>query len=68
MMRVWINGEARDLGDAVRTVSDLLAAVGVPEEGTLVERNGEAMFPREVGRTLVVADDRFELVRIAAGG
>lgn len=68
MTRVWINGEARDLGDEVRTVADVLAAVGVPAEGTLVERNGEALFPREIGRTPVAAGDRLELVRIAAGG
>ena len=68
MTRIWINGEARDLADEVRTVADVLAAVGVPAEGTLVERNGEALFPREFGRTPVVSGDRLELVRIAAGG
>ena len=68
MTRVWINGEARDLGDEVRTVADVLAAVGVPQEGTLVEQNGVALFPRDFGCTPVAAGDRFELVRIAAGG
>ena len=68
MTRIWINGEARDLVDEVRTVADVLAAVGVPAEGTLVELNGTALFPRDFGRTPVVAGDRFELVRIAAGG
>jgi hypothetical protein len=42
--------------------------MGVPLEGTLVEQNGLALYPREFGRTPVAADDRFELVRIAAGG
>ena len=68
MTRVWINGKVRDLGDEVRTVADVLAVVGVPQEGTLVELNGAALFPRDFGSTPVAAGDRFELVRIAAGG
>lgn len=68
MTRVWINGEARELGDEVRTVADVLAVIGMPQEGTLVEQNGTALFPRDFGCAPVAAGDRFELVRIAAGG
>lgn len=68
MSCVWINGARRELGAGVRTVADLLTAIGVPLEGTLVEQNGTALFPRDFARTPVVVDDRFELVRIAAGG
>jgi len=65
---IWVNGTAQPLEGDVRTVADLLIALGVPLEGTLVEQNGEALFPRDFGRTPVAAGDRFELVRIAAGG
>jgi len=68
MMRLWINGDECDLGDGVRTVADVLVAMGVAAEGTLVEWNGEALFRREFGVTVVSEGDRLELVRIAAGG
>jgi len=63
-----VNGAKRDLTAGVRTVADLLAALGVPLQGTLVEQNGVALFPRDFAATPVAPDDRFELVRIAAGG
>jgi thiamine biosynthesis protein ThiS len=65
---VSINGAVQPIESGVRTVADLLTALGVPLEGTLVEQNGVALFPRDFGRTPVAAGDRFELVRIAAGG
>ena len=51
-----------------RSVADVLAVIGMPQEGTLVEQNGTALFPRDFGCAPVAAGDRFELVRIAAGG
>ncbi len=68
MKRVWINGEAREFGDEVRVVADVLEAAGAPAAGTLVELNGSALFPREFGKTEVADGDRFELVQVAAGG
>jgi thiamine biosynthesis protein ThiS len=68
MKKVWINGSVRELEDGVRVVADVLSVLGVPRDGTLVERNGEALFSREYDGTLVQDGDRFELVRIAAGG
>jgi len=68
MTTVRINGERRDVTGEVRTVAELLDALGVPREGTLVEQNGLALFPRDFADTPVAPDDRFELVRIAAGG
>ena len=68
MMSVWINGVRRDLDSKVETVAGLLETLGVPGQGTLVEQNGEALFPRDFGSSPVAAGDRFELVRIAAGG
>jgi thiamine biosynthesis protein ThiS len=68
MKKVWINGSVRDFEDGVRVVADALSVLGVPRDGTLVERNGEALFAREYDATPVEDGDRFELVRIAAGG
>jgi thiamine biosynthesis protein ThiS len=65
---ISVNGTAQPLKGGVRTVADLLTVLRVPLEGTLVEQNGVALFPRDFGRTPVAAGDRFELVRIAAGG
>ncbi|MFN0129640.1 MAG: MoaD/ThiS family protein [Verrucomicrobiales bacterium] len=67
-MKVVVNGESLRLEAGVRSVGELLAALGMPGEGTLVEQNGVALFPRELATTPVAAGDRFELVRIAAGG
>lgn len=67
-MKIVVNGESRELEAGVRSVAELVAALGMPGEGTLIERNGVALFPREWATTPVAPGDRFELVRIAAGG
>lgn len=67
VITVIINGQPRQVAELLH-VSGLLHALGIPQEGTLVEKNGEALFPREFAATPVAENDRFELVRIAAGG
>ncbi len=68
MMTLWINGEKREVAGPVGTVAELLVVIGLPADGTLVEQNGLALFPRDFAVIPVVANDRFEFVRIAAGG
>jgi len=68
MTTLWVNGEPRDVPGEVRTVAELLVWLGVPLDGTLVEQNGRALFLRELAAGPVAEGDRFELVRIAAGG
>lgn len=64
---IQLNGRTTEV-PAELTVSRLLAHLSLPQEGTLVERNGLALFPREFETTPVEPCDRIELVRIAAGG
>jgi sulfur carrier protein ThiS len=52
----------------VGTVAELLEVIGLPAGGTLVEQNGLALFPRDFAVIPVVENDRFEFVRVAAGG
>jgi thiamine biosynthesis protein ThiS len=68
MTTLWINGEKREVAGQVGTVAELLEVIGLPAGGTLVEQNGLALFPRDFAVIPVVANDRFEFVRIAAGG
>ena len=49
-------------------MAELLVVIGLPADGTLVEQNGLALFPRDFAVIPVVENDRFEFVRIAAGG
>jgi thiamine biosynthesis protein ThiS len=66
-MNVILNGSPRELPESCRTVADLVALVfpGLP---VLVERNGQALFPREFASTPVQEGDRFEILRMVAGG
>ena len=68
MKHVWINGTSRSVPASTATVVELLAELGVPPQGTLVELNGVALFARDFATTPVGEGDRVELVRIAAGG
>jgi thiamine biosynthesis protein ThiS len=68
MTTLWINGERREVAGSVGTVAELLEVIGLPAGGTLVEQNGLALFPRDFAVIPVVENDRFEFVRIAAGG
>ncbi len=67
MIPIHVNGQTAEV-PATLSVSGLLAHLSIPEPGTLVERNGTALFPRDFVSTPVEQGDRFELIRIAAGG
>jgi thiamine biosynthesis protein ThiS len=67
MITVTVNGKPFETPSGAN-VHGLLEALGLPQQGTLVERNGVALFARDFGSTPVAEDDRFEVVRIAAGG
>lgn len=67
VISIHLNGQCTEVPTGLN-VSELLTHVSLPQEGTLVERNGLALFPREFSTTPVEPNDRFELVRIAAGG
>jgi len=63
---VTINGQRRDTPS--ENVAALLAELGFGNGTVLVEHNGTALRPAEWSQRPIENDDRFELLRIAAGG
>ena len=68
MTTITLNGEPRTFDSPVPTVEALLRILGLEGRPVLVERNGEALFPREFGQTALADGDRIEVVRVVAGG
>lgn len=68
-MNLVINGEARvvEISDPP-TILRLLEVIGLGGRPVLVERNGEALFPKEFAATTVTEGDVLEVVRMVAGG
>ncbi len=66
-MQVFINGEARTVGEPV-TVEALLSGLGIDSRKVAVERNLEIV-PRSTYAATPVADgDRIEIVHFIGGG
>lgn len=66
MSAITVNGQTRET--AAATVAALLDELGLGGRPVLVERNGEALFPRLFAETPLAAGDRIELIELAAGG
>ena len=66
-MIVLINGESR-LVESAENVAAMLSELRVPVTALLVEQNGVALHREEWLERPVSEGDRFELVRIVAGG
>jgi thiamine biosynthesis protein ThiS len=67
VMRLVVNGDGREVPRGT-TVAGLLVALGLESRPVLVERNGEAVFPRDFAVTALGDGDRIEIVRMVAGG
>lgn len=66
-MKITLNGEARDIGEA-RTVGELLADAGFAGRRVAVELN-RAIVPRsEHASRVLVEGDRVEIVHAIGGG
>lgn len=66
-MRLLLNGEERDVGE-VRTIADLVAALGLDARKVAVERNLE-IAPRSTYADTALSDgDRIEIVTFIGGG
>ena len=63
---VRINGDERIV--RATSVAALVDELGIPAATLLVEHNGEALQRAEWGRRPVSKGDRFEILRVAAGG
>ena len=66
-MNLTINGELKEVGE-VRTLPELLEKLGLPAPALLVEHNGLALHRKEWVNRPVADGDRFEFLRITAGG
>lgn len=68
MTTITLNGEVRSFDPPISTVAALLRLLELEGRPVVVERNGEALFPREFGQTALEDGDRIEIVRVVAGG
>ena len=66
-IRVYINGEARDVS-AGQSVADLLSSLQIPAERVAIELNKTIIRKREWGSTLVGAGAQMEIVEFVGGG
>jgi thiamine biosynthesis protein ThiS len=66
-MKIFVNSAAADCDDGA-TVEELIKRHGLSPETTLVERNGVALHRREWAGEQLQANDRVEILRVAAGG
>ena len=65
-MKIFIQGESRETRAA--NVADLLAELELLPSEVAVEQNGLVLFRHELGSAPVREGDRFEIVRVVAGG
>ncbi len=66
-MIVYINGESQPV-EFARNVAAMLEELNLPATTLLVEHNGTALHREEWSERPISEGDRFELVRIVAGG
>jgi thiamine biosynthesis protein ThiS len=66
-MKIFLNGQAVDCGDA-RTVEELVQQHQLSPETTLVEHNGAALRRHDWPAQSLRESDRLEILRVAAGG
>ena len=66
-MRLTVNGEPRDVPDAM-TVRGLIEHLGLDQGPVAVERNRRVVPRAEHGSTALAADDIIEIVHFVGGG
>jgi len=66
-MNLSLNGEPREI-PGVRTLPELVEALGLPAAALLIEHNGLALLRDEWGTRPLADGDRIEFLRITAGG
>jgi sulfur carrier protein len=64
---IHLNGDAREIDDGL-SVGALLALLGVPVPGAIVERNGEVVQRSRFAEQVIGSGDRVEIVRLMGGG
>jgi sulfur carrier protein len=66
-MQIILNGQNHPLENQI-SVSDLLLSLGLSGKPVVVELNLEPVLPRSFETTSVSANDRLEIITLAAGG
>jgi thiamine biosynthesis protein ThiS len=66
-MKVKINGNLKEI-DSVRTLAELLDALGVPAKSVLIEQNGNVVARPDFQAAVVNDGDTIEIVQMVAGG
>lgn len=66
-MRIFLNGEAREIADGT-SVLDLVAALTDDPRGIAIERNLEIVPKAEHAATMLADGDRLEVVQFVGGG
>ncbi len=66
-MPITLNGNHHPLPED-KTVTGLLASLGLADKPVVVEHNKVALFPRDYDSTVLKDDDSLEIITIAAGG
>ncbi len=66
-MKLTINSETRTF-ENVRTLPEVIAALGLPAALLLIEHNGTALHRSEWENATLRDGDRLEILRVAAGG
>jgi thiamine biosynthesis protein ThiS len=66
-MRFLLNGEPVERSDTA-TIEELVVALRLSSESTLVEHNGVALRRRDWPNERLRGGDRVEILRVAAGG
>ena len=66
-MTIFINGEARELGDGL-TIAAMLDALELPKQRVAIELNRRVVRKQEWDSTAVADNDRIEVVHFVGGG
>jgi sulfur carrier protein len=66
-MNILINGETRQF-DESKTITGLVADLGLEPKMVLIEHNGTALHRSEWTACLLSEGDRIEILQVAAGG
>ena len=66
-MKVYVNGESRDLGDKL-SLADLITELDLPVARIAIELNREVVRRSDWGGTMLTDEDRIEIVHFVGGG
>jgi len=66
-MRVFVNGEARELS-GTSSLAELITQLELPVARIAIELNGEVVRRNDWGSTMLQDEDRIEIVHFVGGG